>query len=611
LGKRKEKPAGKAKRVRQMAGGPAESSPDLKDALIAVFPSASKWSSRHSYLLLFAITVLILVPFSGKAFHVDDTLFVLAAKQIANHPLDPYGFEVVWNTTAQRMSDVTENPPLASYYAALVGRLAGWSERALHLAFVVPALALVVGTYRLGLRCTRLPLLATLAALFTPGVLVSATSVMCDTTMAAFWVWAVVVWVEGLDPLKPHFLLGSSLLIAASALTKYYGIALIPLLLAYSLVRLRSVGRWILFFLIPVFILIAYELWTAHVYGQGLIEAAASFAARERENQVGSTLAHALVGLSFAGGCAASVLALSPILWSRGRIVAGLSAIVFFVVALNLNWLNIGLSVSNAQAAQSLVSHWKLVSTQLSVWIVSGLSILAMVIAEVWARKRDAMSWLLAFWVLGTLIFAAFMNWTVNARSVLPMIPAVGLLIFRRLDGIPSVLPPRPAIFVGLVGMMLAAVLALLVTTSDFVWANSAREAANRIYQKTRSKQGKVYFAGHWGFQYYMQAMGFVSGDVYHYNFGPEDSLVVPFNNTGVAVPPREYVLVPHEQMVLLKGQFVTTMDEGLGAGFYSSNWGPLPFVFGPVSPERYETFRVSLRKVEASPMTGMVRPVQ
>ena len=56
-----------------------------------------------------------------------------------------------------------------------------------------PALALVVGTYRLGLRCTRLPLLATLAALFTPGVLVSATSVMCDTTMAAFWIWAVVI----------------------------------------------------------------------------------------------------------------------------------------------------------------------------------------------------------------------------------------------------------------------------------------------------------------------------------------------------------------------------------------------------------------------------------
>jgi hypothetical protein len=105
--------------------------------------------------------------------------------------------------------------------------------------------------------------------------------------------------------------------------------------------------------------------------------------------------------------------------------------------------------------------------------------------------------------------------------------------------------------------------------------------------------------------------MGFVSGDVHNYNFGPGDILVVPFNNTGLAVPPREYSLVPHEQMELLKGQFVTTMDEGLGAGFYSSNWGPLPFVYGPVPPERYEIFRVSLRNVEASPMTGMVRPVQ
>jgi hypothetical protein len=36
-----------------------------------------------------------------------------------------------------------------------------------------------------------------------------------------------------------------------------------------------------------------------------------------------------------------------------------------------------------------------------------------------------------------------------------------------------------------------------------------------------------------------------------------------------------------------------TTVSSEFGAGFYSSNWGPLPFVIGPVLPERYTIIRL------------------
>src|SRR6266545_8185785 len=91
------------------------------------------------YLLIAVVTVLCLLPFSGRAFHADDTLFVWAAQHIAKHPLDPYGFPIVWYNSEMPMSTVTKNPPLAAYYSALVGMVAGWSERALHLAFLLPA----------------------------------------------------------------------------------------------------------------------------------------------------------------------------------------------------------------------------------------------------------------------------------------------------------------------------------------------------------------------------------------------------------------------------------------------------------------------------------------
>ena len=37
-------------------------------------------------------------------------------------------------------------------------------------------------------------------------------------------------------------------------------------------------------------------------------------------------------------------------------------------------------------------------------------------------------------WVIGTFLFAAFLNWTVNARSLLPLTPAVAILMTRRLE---------------------------------------------------------------------------------------------------------------------------------------------------------------------------------
>jgi hypothetical protein len=100
---------------------------------------------------------------------MDDPLFVWTAQHIAGHPLDPYGFRVVWYSTETPIADVTKNPPLASYYAALFGTLFGWSERVLHWAFLLPALAVILGTYALASRFTRVPLLAAGATLAAPG----------------------------------------------------------------------------------------------------------------------------------------------------------------------------------------------------------------------------------------------------------------------------------------------------------------------------------------------------------------------------------------------------------------------------------------------------------
>ena len=208
--------------------------------------------------LLWLVLVLVgalLVPFVNRAFHIDDPLFLWAARQIQTHPADPYGFRVNWYGSDMAMFDVTKNPPLASYYLALVASMVGWSERALHLALMLPALSVVAGMFLLARRWCMNPALAVLAGLLTPVFLVSSVTVMCDVLMLALFVWAVYAWTTGLAARSHAWMALAGALMAAAALTKYFGIALIPLLLVYALVKERREGAWVLHFLIPIAVL--------------------------------------------------------------------------------------------------------------------------------------------------------------------------------------------------------------------------------------------------------------------------------------------------------------------------------------------------------------------
>ncbi len=157
-----------------------------------------RWTATHPNWTLCLMVLALLVPFLGKPFNLDDPLFVWAAKQIHNHPGDPYGFNVNWYGTVEPMWSVTQNPPLACYYIALAAGIFGWSETALHFIFLLPAVAVILGTHRLARHFCRQPMLAAIATLLAPAFLVSSTTVMCDTLMLAFWVWAVVFWIEGI-----------------------------------------------------------------------------------------------------------------------------------------------------------------------------------------------------------------------------------------------------------------------------------------------------------------------------------------------------------------------------------------------------------------------------
>ena len=553
-------------------------------------PLVGRWSSAYSYALLGVLTTACLLPFSGRAFHMDDPLFVFAARQITQHPLDPYGFNVIWYESGDRMADVTMNPPLACYYGAAVGRIAGWSERAFHLAFMVPALALILGTYRLAKHFTRLPLLAGLGTLLTPGIVVSACSVMCDTMMVALWVWAVILWIEGLEPRRGWYLAGAGVLMAAGALTKYFGAALILLLAAYSLARLRRFGSWMWYLLIPAGALAGYELWTHALYGESLLASAAHFAHANRGHA--SRFTRTLVSLSFTGGCTLSVLALCPFMWSRrvlGIVAAG-SALA--ASALIFGWVRLAEQFANKLTPHPLVAHWELIGSQLVLFIAGGVFTLVLAIAD-YRNRRDSDSLLLGLWLVGTFIFVSLLNWSVNARSVLPLIPAAAILAMRRLETMHRAWTRKLKLQVA-VGLIVSGILSIWVAGADARLANLGLEAAQSIRGRTSHEVGTLWYEGHWGFQYYMEQLGALPVDGQDFQIRPGDFVAVPENNLRFAGFPPDMSFQKVAVLELPNPSGAATLSWQLGAGFYSSYWGPLPFAFGPAPPERYFIMRAS-----------------
>jgi 4-amino-4-deoxy-L-arabinose transferase-like glycosyltransferase len=539
------------------------------------------WSPAKSRTCLFVLTLLCLLPFVGKAFHIDDTLFVWAAKHIVEHPLDPYGFPVVWYDTGRPMSVVMKNPPLAAYYGAAVGSVAGWSEYTLHLAFFLPALAVVLGVYQLAVELTRSPLLAGVITLVTPGFLVSCTSIMSDVPMLALWMIAIILWRWGLEEGRAFYLASSSLVIGACALTKYFGVCLIPLLLLYSLWKRQRLGSWMLYLLIPVAILGGYQEWTGSLYGHGLLSDVAAYVNFAHVKHPMSFWGASTVGLTFVGGCTLPALICIPWLWRRTFILGGCVAAAIGAAAAARGWFNVGSPFPK--------EHEGFLVVQLLLFIAGGISVLALAVSDVW-RRRDADSVFLATWVAGTFMFAAYLNWTVNSRSVLPLIPAAAILIVRRLDGVQR--PSGPAMRALIAPLVVSGLLSLWVARGDTTLANSAREAAQIIHNKTASQPGRVFFSGHWGFQYYMQSFGAQPLDLTQIKVTSADLIVQPENNTNV-VPIRVDLTSSSEVIELPDRCWMATMCIDRAAGFYTSFWGVMPFTLGSVPDERYNLVRL------------------
>jgi len=534
-------------------------------------------------VLIAVVTVVVLLPFVHKPFHIDDPAYLWTAQQIVEAPFDFYGFDLFMNGIRVPMHIEMQNPPLVSYFLAAAALVAGWGELPMHAVSIAFTLAAILGTYTLAQRfCTNAWAVA-FAMLSAPGFYISATTVMCDIPMIAFYVWAAHCWLTGYDRSRHRLLFAGAVLIAMAAMTKYFGMTMIPLLFVYSVVQSGGLRKRQLHLLLPVAVLTAYELWTRDFYGRGLLLGAGEYVRNVSQFMPEGLAPNWLVGLMFAGGSIGTIVIVG-MASSGARTVVALS--VSILVATLAAATVLFLLRPNVEAISKLSAT--------NVWLgalFAALGILVIALAAIdFLRNPGADSLLLGMWLGGSLLFCVAANWSVTVRALLPAVVPAAILMVRQLEATQgaAVVRKRALRIVAASGCALA--LGMVVARGDTAYAQYERAMARalaNVHERSGST-GTLWFDGRWGLEYYLRTYGgktIVSDEV---EVG--DQIALPERaDIDQLLSDKEYKPAG-EVFVLLQGEIHTMFA---GAGFYSSLFGPLPFALGRAPVDDYRLYDV------------------
>ncbi len=400
------------------------------------------------------LVIGLVLPFVSKPVHVDDANFLRLAQGAAQDPWRPHDVAINWQGTTERAFDVLSNPPGIAWWLAPVHDA---SEVVLHL-WMWPWLLLALwGCWRLGQ--VLVPAAsgggqATLLVLGTaPVVLLGAQSLTPDLPLFA----CTVAGVAGFLGARRHGW-AWALLAGCAFLFRYSGLCLVPLLLFAGWQRGRL--RQSLAVLVAPTLLVLHDL---SAYGEIHAAAMVGFQAVSGSGVDLGRKAVASIAMLGAAG-------LLPVVAWNARGTGGLAA---------------GL-VLGAGAAE--------VSGQTGLPLVATLTSCAaggVVFSTLRQHTRDDL--LLALWAVGGLAFLLVLRFSAT-RYWLPFLPAFAVAALR-------LGPSRRQLTLH---VALAATLSLGLSIDDQALARAQRDAARTVVALGPTGS----FAGHWGWQHYLEAGG-------------------------------------------------------------------------------------------------------
>lgn len=496
-----------------------------------------------------ASLVLLAALYAGlnavKPLTIDDGAYFYYARQIAQHPLDPYGFSFLWYVIPWRANEILAPPVLPYWWGATLHLSdAPWVWKAALLPWCLLLIVALYGLFRRFASELALPL--TWFTILSPALLPSL-NLMLDIPALALALGAVALFLRACDRSSFGLAALAGLMAGVAMETKYTGALAPGVMLLAAAVR----GRWLLW---PVAAFVAgqtfatWELLTALLYGKSHF-----FMAFDDGSSLLDKIGNlpALFSLLGSVGAAGILLGLTALGTERPRLLGAAISLVFgyvLILFLDVQFTgSVSARIFGNQAAISLYGqHAEIV---FDAFAVLGGIVLVAIIWRLWttpadgteeakASRRDTL--FLVLW-LGLEIVGFFPLTSFPAvRRVLGIGIVVTLLLGRLAARICRTPERRPLLkVVWGIGIALGLAHAGLDWYEAYVHKQAAETARQFILERGG---GRTWFVGHWGFQFDAERRG-MEPVLLDYNWHRSD---LP---TGDGLKPVEVPLPPPSRL--------------------------------------------------------------
>lgn len=519
----------------------------------------SERQQKWLYVIPFALALGALLPFLDKAFTIDDTLFLLQAQQALKDPLHPTAFDVVWDKNVwMRCSAIMPSGPVQAFLlipSLLLGG-AEWAAHAVQLAVLCLGL---IGTIRLSRALGGSVFQAAFAASIvavSPCVIGMAGTVMPDVPAMAFGVLGLDAALRWKRDRRIIAALACIFHCALAALARphagaFVGVAFLMLAEHKEEKGLRGIEwHWSVIWpvLIAAALVPAYNVISKDPFPQGgsLVSATKSLAGWVQPER------HFIANLSH---------------WALTTPI-----VVLFVLIQKrkLDWHLVAITTLPLGALAVGIGYEK------QAWI--GLAA-AMALATLIGLFRNPAQFplpvqlALAACLLMPLPLVIYVH--LPPKYLVSSVPAAAIIVARLAIERPRRTLPLLAATLGTYF-----VICIQLLRADAAFSNLGRRAAAELVRPLLQSGERVWFTGHWGFQWYAMKEGatpltlrdspsprdYVVGPSGNYDGGP---VIDNFQNRYLVrkLENTEYHLF--------------TMKSARGAGFYSNWWGLLPCASG------------------------------
>jgi hypothetical protein len=539
---------------------------------LTVPETRARWAALRLSVPGMLVAALALVPFRHKAFTIDDHVFMFMAKHATKDPLHPTAFELVWGDVPGRVQ-LASGPVMA--WLLIPSALADGAEWVAHAAQLAMLALAVVGSVGLAIRVGLAPFQAMAAGLLvacTPAALGMAGTAMPDVPAMALGVAGLERLVAWRQERRAYQATLSAVLLGLAPLTRPHLVLVLgigALLLVGDFLRRDAwrvrLSAWTPLVAAPILMVgIALLVRDPHPSSAGIVAATASVSSL---SPVGSNL------LAF------------PIHWVLALPLA-VPWILLRPGSTLVRWGGIALVV----AAVVLVSILQLRFAGAAVLAAIGAWVLLEIALDAW-RRRDSLQLALWSWLFVALSAVPYPH--LPSKYLLASAPAAAILVARRLSG---VAPVRARVVLAAT-CALGVALGVAILAADAAFAGLGRRAAAELVAPNVAAGHRVWFVGHWGFQWYAEKAG-----------GRPVTLTPPYPASGDLLVVSRESQPGYDVLAMLAERYPRAtllarvedsspggriMNGRLGAGFFSQGWGYLPWAWGDDVLDVFDLWRI------------------